>query len=345
MKKLIENLMIVGAASVFLATGLLAQPTGRLAPDIDGAGAPSPPSPMRPSMFPRSGVFTRDTTERSIKVDPAINLEFSCVVEGNIRVNGWRRNEVRVFVAGGSKFAFRTAQENIKGDAPVWVKVVGINSDRRIGPDSECLSGGSIEVDVPVGASIRIRGREISTAVDTVKKVDITSIGGDISLRNISAGISANAGRGDITVEAGKGSMMLTTTEGNIVVFEGSPSDYGDIFKANTHSGTISLQSLEYRQVNVGSISGSVSYSGPILSGGSYNLRTSKGSIRMSVPAKSGFRFWATYGYGSFACDLPHEIITENFVGPLKALAGKAGSGEATLKVTADNGSIAIRKQ
>ncbi len=344
MNKVIENSVIFAVTVLLTAfpSGIFAQKTDGPAPRVSPvpAGRPAPMPPLAPRSYAWSS--RGDTSERSIKVDPGVNLEFGCVLEGEIKVNGWRRNEVRVLIVGGGRFTFRTAQTNVKTGAPVWIKVIGAGTQRRSGMESECLSGGRIEVDAPSSSSIRVRGREISTSVDSVKKVDVRSIGGDITMRNISNGVGASAGRGDITVESSTGPMTLTTTEGNILVFDGGPSEIGDSFKANTNSGSISLQSLEYRQINVDSISGSVAYNGNILSGGSYNLRTSKGSIRVTLPSKSGFRLWATYGYGRFSSDIPVDIITETFAGPLKSFHGKAGAGDATLKLSTSNGSIAI---
>lgn len=308
--------------------------------------APGPRFPVTPPKYPSPP--SKDTTERSMKVDAGINLEFSCVIEGKITVNGWNRNEIRVFVADGNKFSFRTAETSPKTGDPVWVKVIGSDSRRVPGVQSECLSGSEIEVDAPVTSTIRVRGREISTTVDSVKKAEITSIGGDISLRNITNGISANAGQGDITVEASQGAMQLSTTTGNILVFEAGPSEIGDAFKANTNNGAVSLDGLKYRQVNVDSISGSVGYQGSILPGATYNMRTSKGSIRLSVPKDSAFQIFGTYGYGYFTAELPVDIASETISGPgaiksISGTVGKVSKGDAIVKVSTVNGSITLK--
>ena len=363
MKKLIENSIFALAFAImavlpFAIDGQTPKPAPKpqLPPISDTSLPPAaPPAPVS-SKSPVSKKPDRvgdlsDTTERSARVDPAINLEFPCVIEGTIRVNGWNRNEIRVFVKDGSRFSFRTAESNPKSNDPVWIKVVGANSKTKYGPDSDCMAGGHIDVDVPVTATIRIRGREITSKVDSVRRVEIGSIGGDISLRNVTGGISANAGRGDITVDASEGAMSLSTTEGNILVFEVGPSGIGDKFKANTNSGAISLQNVDFRQVDVDSISGSVSYNGNVLSGGSYSMRTSKGSIRMIVPLESSFRLFATYGYGNFVTDIPVKINTENVngsnSGPIKSVSGTVGKGtsaDAIVKLTTANGSVSLRK-
>jgi len=351
MNKLIENPILGAAAAILLTLSpiVAATQTVRIEPPAKPDVKISPPSPEArlsvPPRYPVPAHGPQDSYERSIAVDSGVNLLLGCILEGTVRVNGWNRSEVRVFVGEGNKFNFRTLQKSSKTGQPVWIKLVGEDSKSKFGPSSECISGSEIEIDAPVNSTITIKGREITTTIDTVKKVDVSSIGGNISLRNISSGVSASVGQGDITVESSQGAMNLSTTTGNILVFEAGPSEIGDAFKANTNSGAIALQSLEYRQMTVDSVTGSVAYTGEILSGGSYNLRTSKGSIRLTIPARSSFQMWATYGFGNFSTEIPVDIATENISpGPIKSIRGKAGSGDATLKLTTNNGSIGIKK-
>ena len=288
-----------------------------------------------------------DTSEKSIKVDSNVNLSL-CVTQGKIKVNGWNRSEVRVFVHDGSKFGFKVLQKSMKTSDPVWIMVAGIEPKMgKFSAPGECIWGGEIEIDVPINATINIKGQETTTTIDSVKKVSVRTIGGDITLRNITGGITASAGQGDVTVEESEGAMILESTTGNILVFDAGPGEIGDMFRAKTNSGSISLQQLQYRQIEVGSISGSVAFSGEILNGGSYSLSTSKGSIRMSIPAASSCQISATYGYGNFSTEIPVKIETENISqGPVKSIVGKLGNGgEASLKLTTNNGSIGIKKQ
>ncbi|CAN5378039.1 hypothetical protein BH10ACI3_BH10ACI3_18340 [soil metagenome] len=352
MEKIIRNIILGITAAVVMSTVSLsaaAQNTWTEPPVRPGVTAlPAPPDrSIRvgrddiPQIY-RGG----DNTERSIKVDSNVNLSL-CVTQGNVKVNGWSRNEIRVLVDGGSKFWFKVLQKSTKTGEPVWLMVAAAENKNKYGPSGECIWGGEIEIDVPVNATINIKGRETTTKIDTVRKVNISTIGGDISLRNISSGITASAGQGDITVEESEGSMMLDCTTGNILVFEAGPSEIGDTFKAKTNSGEISLQHLEHRQIEVNSISGSVAFNGELLPGGSYSLSTSKGSIRMSLPAASSCNILATYGYGSFNTEIPIKIATENITeGPIKTVVGTLGKGgDATLKLTSNNGSIGIKKQ
>lgn len=283
-----------------------------------------------------------DTTEKSIRVDSAVNLSL-CVTMGTIKVNGWNRNEVRVYVADGNKFSFVVRDKSPKTGDPIWMKVVNADPKKY----SECIAASEIEIDVPRGATIGIVGKEISTKIESVKKAEVKTAGGGISLRNVSSGIFASSGQGDVMVESSTGPMDLGSTTGNIIVFEAGPTEIGEGFVAKTNSGTVSMQNLTYRQVEVRSTSGSVLYNGVIRPGGSYNLSTSVGSIRMALPGDSALQISATFRSGSFNSELPIKYQTEDVApGPIKTIVGTMGKGnEATVRLTTNNGSISIRKQ
>lgn len=307
---------------------------------------PSPAPHSVPSL-PKPPAPPELTSERSIKVDPNVNVWLPCVSRGSVKVTGWDRSEVRVFVDGGNKFSFTVQEKSAKTGEPVWIKVAGIPERPRYGPSSECIWGRDIEIDVPLNASVNIRGQEIISRIDSVRKAEIKVVGGNISLRNIANGVGAYAGQGDITVESSEGSVSLESTTGNILVFEAGPSEIGDMFRAKTNSGSISLQSVGHRQMDVSSISGSVSFSGDIRTGGSYNLRTLRGSIRMSIPETSSSRISATYGQGMFRSELPIDISTENVSpGPVKIIVGTLGTGgDSFIKLSSNNGGIFILKK
>lgn len=352
MNKLIDNSILRSAAIIMIALAPLAasaQTATPRPPEKPIVQTPYPPYPKapisKPDPYPRPDPAAHGSIERSIKVDPKINLILGCVREGTVKVNGWNRNEVRVLIEEGSKFAFSTLEKNPKTGEPVWIKVVSADSKNKYGPNSECISGGDIQIDAPTTATFTVKGYDINTTVDSLKKVEIAITGGDVSVRNVTNGVKVSAGRGDVTVDSSQGAMDLETTTGNILVFQAGPSEVGDEFRAKTNNGAIALQSLEYRRTNVNSISGSVAYTGEIQNSGSYTMSTTRGSIRLAIPVKSSFQMWATYGFGTFQSELPIDIATENITpGPLKTLRGKLGTNDATLKLTTSNGSILIKK-
>ena len=341
--KIIENLLLGFVTVVLLIASpspLFSQKASTPPPKLPVPGR----APVAMPPVPAPMIAGGDSTEKSLKVDPKLNLGL-CVTEGTVNVNSWNRSELRVFVHDGSKFGFKVSQKNEKTGDPIWVNVLGVGP--HPGWAGDCLSGGEIEIDVPVNTTVKIKGQATNTTVDTVRKAYVQTAGGDITLRNIAEGLNASTYEGDILVEESKGAVTLETATGNIVVFDAGPSDIGDILKAKTSGGMISLQKVGHRQLEVNSISGSVSYNGAILSGGSYNLSTMNGSIRLAIPQASNCTVNATYGYGRFETDLPLEIITENLTpGPVKKVVGKVGGGgDAVITLVSSNGSIAIKKQ
>lgn len=338
MKYFKENLRLAVIATAFtVAVSVTAIAQGpRPAPDRPGMTWAGPVE--APVVIPS---YPGETTEKAIAVDKKVNISL-CVTQGNLKVNGWNRDEVRVFVSEGAKFGFKVLEKS-KDGKPVWISVAGAVS--KVG-GSDCIWGEEIEIDVPVNAVVNIKGQETKTTIDTVRKANVKTIGGDITVRNVANGVMASTYEGDVTVERSQGAMSLDSTTGNILVFDVGPSDIGDILKAKTNSGMISLQSLEHRQVEVGSISGSIAFNGDILNGGSYSFTTSNGSIRMALPQTTSCNVYAVYGFGSFNSELPIKIITENIEeGPVMRVSGLIGKGDATLKLTTNNGSIAIKKQ
>lgn len=303
-------------------------------------GGPVPPVPKN---FVNYG---GEDYERYIRVSPNVNLSL-CVVEGKLSVNGWRRDEVRIFVRNGNKFSFKVFEKSAPDEKPVWISAYSHITKAGKPGIYECIRGDAVEVDLPLGATLNLKGESIDTVIDTVRKVNVKTAGGDIMVRNVAGGVNASTFEGDITVEQSKGAFALESAYGNVVVFEAGPSEIGDIFKAKTNSGAISLQRLLHRQIDVSSISGAIAFNGDILGGGSYNFGTNNGSITLNLPQKSAFQLLATYTFGKFASELPLSIITENDTpGPVRSIVAKVGvGGDATLKVTADAGLIGLKKQ
>ena len=350
---------IFGLTLILTAAGsVLPQAKPKAAPTPEKTAPVVPPStPMvkgKPmiKVKPMPKVFAEvgpsGVTEKSIAVDSRVNVTLPCVSQGDVKITGWQRNEVRVFIKDGSRVSFTVRQKSSKSEKPVWVVLSSFDSEKTPpGAASDCIWGDEIQIDAPVGAEISMKGRETTTLVDDVRKAMIVSVGGDISLRNVSEGINAKTFEGDLVVENSQGPMNLETTSGNIIAFGVEPGDVGDTFKAKTTSGTISLQSLEYRQTEANSVSGSVVFNGSILNGGSYSFNTTNGSIKLSVPENTACFVTATYGPGSLNSDIPIKEITENVTpGPVKTTRGTLGKGgDATLKLTTNSGSILIRKQ
>ena len=286
------------------------------------------------------------SAEKSIAVEANVNISL-CVSEGNLKINGWERNEIRAFVNNGSETGFKVLQKNKQSSNAVWVMVVGYDTakNKELNSD-ECLSGEEIELDVPRGASVNVKSRTSEAKIESVGRARIENVGGDIFLINVAQGIDATTYEGDVRVEKSGGAMTLTSTTGNIVAFEVAPSQIGDIFKAKTSSGAITLQSVEHRQMEIGSNSGSMKFVGEFLSGGQYRFGTSNGSILLAIPQNSSCKINASFGFGAFNSELPLQNVKKNPNPTSKAqsLSALIGNGDANVSLTTYSGAIRIKK-
>ncbi len=300
---------------------------------------------------PRRTIVKANETpaEKSIAVDAKVNIRL-CVGEGKLKINGWERNEIRAFVAGGNgAVGFKVLQKSKQNDSPVWIAVLSFDAAKnKQSPTDECLSGERIELDVPRGATVNIKSRESETTIDSVARTTIENVGGNIYLNRVTQGVEATTYEGDITIENSGGAMSLQTTTGNIVAFALNPIEVGDAFKAKTNSGAIVLRGVEHRQIEANSNSGAIKFAGEFLVGGQYVFNAFNGSINLQIPQNSACRINASYGFGAFNSELPLTNIVKSFAASkaqnLSAQIG-AGGDSATLNLSTYSGTIQIKKQ
>ncbi|HXG84312.1 MAG TPA: DUF4097 family beta strand repeat-containing protein [Pyrinomonadaceae bacterium] len=284
-------------------------------------------------------------SEKLIVVDAKVNVKL-CVSEGRLKINGWERDEIRAIVAGGSRVGFKILQKSRQSGVPVWVSVVEAQlSDTDNANPEGCLSGEVIELDVPRNAVVSVKSGESETVIDSVGKVDIQNRGGNILLSNIRQGIEARNYEGGITVANSSGAISLATTTGNIVVVDAAPGEIGDAFKAKTNSGAVVLQKIGHRQVEAGSISGSIKFAGEILNGGQYNFKALNGSINLLIPQNSSCKIYASYGSGAFSSEMLLLNIIKSAPSNAQNLSAQLGAGDASLNLSTYSGAIQIKKQ
>jgi DUF4097 and DUF4098 domain-containing protein YvlB len=311
-------------------------------PKINTRTLPPTPSRVPPKSYSQSKVIVNESgmpAEKSIAVESKVNVTL-CVREGNVKINGWDRDEIRAFVQDGSQVGFIIVDKNQKSQKPVWVKVLGYEPQKNQELNSEeCLSGSEIELDVPRNSTIKLKSMESELKIESVSKVSVETLNGDIYLNDIANGIEAKTYRGDLTVEKSSGQMILTNTDGNIIALGVSPSEIGDIFKATTNSGRITLQGVEHRQIGTSSISGSTIFDGDLLSGGQYSFATTNGSIGLLIPSSSLCKINAWFGYGAFGSEIP----LQNTLKKEQSLSAQLGTDESNCSLNLKTGSGNIK--
>lgn len=310
-----------------------------------GTTAPMPPASRNSNEGRRVANEQDIPYEKSIEVDSEVIVNLK-VCEGNVKINGWDRDELRVFVSGGSKVGFRPAAPKKKDELTNSVTILGYDPKEDKGPNlSECLYGDKIELDVPIGAKIsKLTSRDSDITVKSVAKVSIEINSGNISLSEIEQEINARTFEGDISVENSSGAITLETYDGDISAYNTEPVETGDMLKV-TANNSIFLQAINHSIVEAKSTSGSISYRGEVQSDGQYTFINTSGQILLAIPEDSSCMFDVNAPKGKFIYnDLPVNILTENITSTIVRVTAQMGEGEAVINLRSSLGLIRIRK-
>lgn len=343
-------------------------PTATPVPPVSGRGTPAPRATPRPTPKPRvenptRPVYTpprpivgfppqqqkkkiRNTSpgpaEKVIAVDKKVSVSL-CVSSGDVKVNGRDSDEVRAFVDKGSSVGFIVRQSDRVSKKAAAIQVVAYDpkEHKDLNVD-ECLDGESIELDVPLGASVTIRSGTGDLSIDSIGKVRADNLRGSTSVRNITGSVSANTYEGDLTVEEVAGPIALSATTGQITVIDSKPGDINDPIHVKSRSGHIQLKNVEHSDIDVSSISGSLSYHGKVGSGGQYKFNTTSGKIDLNLTGEVSCKLMATYG-GAFDMMIPFKDVIHNKQPGIQKLIALIGNGDASLTVTTFTGAILIK--
>lgn len=313
--------------------------------ETEPAENPTPPAPFS-SEGKRINNPDDIPIERSIEVDSNVNLNL-CVSEGNVRINGWNRNEVRVFVSGGSKVGFRIGPVNKQSGKTASLTVLGYDPKKDKGGNLErCLFGDEIELDVPIGTRInKLEGRDAEISIKSVAKVVVENENGDISLSEIEQGIRAKTFDGDISVENSAGAINLENYNGNIIAHNIEPIEAGDTLKAKANSSVV-LQRVSHSVIDATSTSGLIKYTGELVSGGQYRFVSISGQIFMAIPLLSSAVFEIVAEKNKFYySEFKFNRMDISKVSPtLQKVDAQCGEGDAQVKLQSESGRIMLIK-
>lgn len=341
---LISGLLILATANFGMAQGrgvVVIRPPKSPAPEAATPAAAECPETAQE--FEK--VKFDDLSEKSIQVNEEVAISV-CISVGQIKINGWNRNEIRAFVDNGSKVGFSVLEKSRTNQKPVWVKILGYDpKDEENFRREECLKGRTIELDVPFGATVYIKSQESETTIDSVSKAVVKNIGGDIFLNKVKYGIDAQTYEGNVTVKNSGGSMKLETTTGNIVAYEAASNSIGDFFKAKTTSGAVTLQQITFRETEVNTSSGSINFIGQLLSGGQYYFSSQNGLIALTLAGDASAKIFSAYGFGQFESEIPLTNLKQYEENGLQSLSGILGGGDARINFKTVSGKIQIKKQ
>jgi DUF4097 and DUF4098 domain-containing protein YvlB len=187
-------------------------------------------------------------------------------------------------------------------------------------------------------------------------RVTATSLLGDVTLRNLTGEISALVTSGNIAITGARrissaksisGNVTLTAIETDEAVNAGTMA--GDVvldrvkarrLEVDVTAGNVRATDVESRNAEVGSLSGSIDYSGRLVSGGRYEFRAHSGGIRLTMTGAAGFELQANSFSGQIrpAANLSLQSASRT----RNSLRGSVGDGSAIVVATTFSGNIEI---
>ena len=303
--------------------------------------------------------------EQTIAADQSVAVSI-CLESGDITVRGWERKEVRARTSSGGQLELRRT-DGASASVPATRVEVLISEDAEIKPrPGQCNYSGDLELDVPRGSIVQLKGRSGDLVVSGVAQLRAETLSGSIELRDITRAVEVTTANGDISLKHAKGRAHLRSISGQIDVSDAEPVEAADDLWAKTTSGDITLAEVRHAHVEAGTTAGSIDLTGTLARGGFYDLKTTQGDVTMTIPADSSFFVNARVFYGGdIVTDFPIRLVSGSnnegnepgknkpdkpkgnvlSGGNLTGVYGSNDKPDTTLNLASFSGSVRLRKK
>ncbi len=155
----------------------------------------------------------------------------------------------------------------------------------------------------------------------------------------VPAGLRLHIGTvsGDVHAEHLEGDLTIRSVSGDVRLEGGR----GPTVDLETVSGNVDLLDINSKDVSGHTISGEISFRGPILEGGEYDFATTSGDIRATLPERPSATLSAATFSGGFSSDLP--VNQDASRRHRHRYDATWGSGSAKLYMESLSGDLSIR--
>ena len=167
----------------------------------------------------------------------------------------------------------------------------------------------AVDYDVTVPRGIAVAIESISGSV-TVEGVDgetsIETVSGDVRLASLPQLTEVEMVSGDLRMtDVGSDDELSAEAVSGRITIDGVRAPRLDV---STVSGTLALTRVEARRVDVETVSGPVTFDGALDADGRYEFESHSGSIRVRVPAGTGFDLEAQSFSGALELNAPITV-------------------------------------
>jgi DUF4097 and DUF4098 domain-containing protein YvlB len=263
-------------------------------------------------------------TDTTFAVPAGARLDLR-MLGGEVIVRTWDRPTMRVQADHSSRVRL---VPRISGS----VVTLETRSDRGI--------AGAVDFQITVPASM---GVNVHT---TFGDVTIEGVAGEVTAATMQGDVSVRGGSGRVVLQSVKGNVSLAGARGNVEAKAVSGrvrvTDVTGDVTAQSVSGSVVLERIDTRNLSASTVSGNVSFAGPIRDGGRYTLITHSGDILVAVPdAPNGTFTVATLG-GSFRSAFPLPAQGDD---RRRRRTFILGTGSATIEMESFSGNVTLERR
>ena len=232
---------------------------------------------------------------------------------GSVVINAATGNTIKVMVT--LRDANRIDYEaTLEGDT-VTVKAKKTGGFRLFsfgqGPSAD------IEVSAPPATMVEVRTSNGSIELRGIQESgSLRTSNGKVVMENVSGDFDIRTSNGSVTLTAVEGNLTVESSNGAIVVRDGK--------------GTFDIETSN----------GRIEFSGELTPGGDNTMRTSNGSVTVSLQGEASVELDASSSNGSVTSKLPILITRTQ---DEKHLVGTIGNGDADLLIRTSNGSVTVQ--
>lgn len=262
---------------------------------------------------------------RALAADGRVDIEN---LSGSVIVEAAEKNEV---VLTGT-LADDAEELDFSGDDKrIRIEVVFPSGSRNLRETESHL-----HVKVPLRARLRVEGVNIEIEATGLEgPLELSTVNGEIRVVGAPQSLDAQTVNGDIEVEGGPSDVELESVSGDIVL----TGARGEIAAA-TVSGDIEISGVDFESVDLGSVSGTIRFTGAPAETGVLDFESHSGSVYLVLPSDLS----AEIEVDTFSGDIENLFgpasSRKSEYGPGRELTFSVGSGDARISVNTFSGSV-----
>ena len=249
-------------------------------------------------------------------------------VKGEIRVEGWDRDEVALTgeLGDGSRpLELDTAPGQIRIEVSIPRSANGVE-------DSVLF------LQVPRGASVEAEGVSASIEIEGLdsRQISAEAVSGDVEVEATVENLELKSVSGDVEFEGSAERSRAETVSGDIDM-----TGIGSELRLTTVSGEVLLSAGALSKGRLETVSGDIELETGLAEGGDLVIESLSGDVDLDLPSEASMRCEVESFSGSIRSD--RGEVKKARHGPRQSLAFRVGDGSGRIRIESFSGDVRIR--